>query len=176
MLDEMLQSSVKQSDEHAQMMLIGRRDIRSNNSWLHNSQRLVKGKNRCTAQISEEDAKLRKISNGDLLKVSTDYGAVTIECEVTADIMPGVISIPHGWGHDHEGTQLSIASKRPGVNVNVLISDQFVDKLTGTSVLNGMPVRVEVLKTPPRKAASRAAKPKAAAAKKTRARKAKVAS
>ncbi|WP_231871901.1 molybdopterin-dependent oxidoreductase, partial [Oleiphilus sp. HI0079] len=74
MLDEMLQSSVKQSDEHAQMMLIGRRDIRSNNSWLHNSQRLVKGKNRCTAQISEEDAKLRKISNGDLLKVSTDYG------------------------------------------------------------------------------------------------------
>ena len=176
LLDEMLGASAKHSDEHAQMVLIGRRDIRSNNSWLHNSQRLVKGKNRCTAQISEEDAKLRKISSGDMLKVSTDYGAVTIECEVTADIMAGVISIPHGWGHDHEGTQLSVASKRPGVNVNVLISDQFVDKLTGTSVLNGMPVRVEVLKTPPRKAASRAEKPKAAAAKKTSARKARVAS
>lgn len=167
MLDEMRESSQGKVDVHAQMTLIGRRDVRSNNSWLHNSQRLVKGKNRCTAQISKEDAEKRKISSGDMLKVSTDYGAVTIECEVTEDIMPGVISIPHGWGHDHEGTQLSIASKHPGVNMNVLISDQFVDKLTGTSVLNGMPVRVEVLKAPPRKAATQASKAKAKPRKKT---------
>jgi anaerobic selenocysteine-containing dehydrogenase len=176
MLDDMLESGRGKVDVHAQMTLIGRRDVRSNNSWLHNSQRLVKGKNRCTAQISEEDAEQRKISSGDMLKVSTDYGAVTIECEVTADIMPGVISIPHGWGHDHEGTQLSVASKHPGVNMNVLISDQFVDKLTGTSVLNGMPVRVEVLKAPPRKAATQASKAKAKPRKKAaNARKEKVA-
>jgi len=135
--------SVKHTDT---MLLIGRRDVRSNNSWLHNSQRLVKGKNRCTAQISEQDAKQRKIKHGDMLKVSTDYGAVTLPCEVGDNIMPGVISIPHGWGHGQEGTELSIANKRPGVNINALISDQLVDRLTGTSVLNGMPVRVEALK------------------------------
>ncbi|KZZ63161.1 MAG: molybdopterin-dependent oxidoreductase [Oleiphilaceae bacterium] len=127
------------------MLLIGRRDVRSNNSWMHNTPRLVKGKNRCTAQINTADAKRLKLKHGELVKVSSDYGAVTIPCEVTDDIMTGVMSIPHGWGHDHEGTRLSVASQKPGVNLNVLISDQFVDKLTGTSALNGMPVRVEAI-------------------------------
>ncbi|WP_304439336.1 molybdopterin dinucleotide binding domain-containing protein, partial [Oleiphilus sp. HI0125] len=121
------------------------RDVRSNNSWMHNTPRLVKGKNRCTAQINTADAKRLKLKHGELVKVSSDYGAVTIPCEVTDDIMTGVMSIPHGWGHDHEGTRLSVASQKPGVNLNVLISDQFVDKLTGTSALNGMPVRVEAI-------------------------------
>lgn len=164
--------AVLQGVDHSKcMLLIGRRDVRSNNSWMHNSQRLVKGKNRCTAQLNEQDAKRRKIKTGDMLKVSTDFGAVTLECEVTSDIMSGVISIPHGWGHDHEGTQLSVASKRAGVNVNSLLSDQFVDKLTGTSALNGMPVRVEVVKD--NKTATKARKP---AARKTSTRKAKAAS
>lgn len=149
-----------------QLLLIGRRDVRSNNSWMHNSQRLVKGKNRCLAQINPKDARSLKLKSGDLIKVSTDYGAVRIECELTEDIMQGVISIPHGWGHDHEGTQLSVASKRPGVNVNVLLSDQFVDKLTGTSALSGMPVNVELESRPKqssrRKASSTSPKKQAA--------------
>lgn len=144
------------------MLLIGRRDVRSNNSWLHNSHRLVKGKNRCTAQIHEQDAEKRKVKHGDLLKVSTDYGSVTLPCEVSDNIMPGVISIPHGWGHGQEGTALSIANKRPGVNVNSLLSDQFVDRLTGTSALNGMPVRVEAIKPTARSKKQVKAKTKAA--------------
>jgi anaerobic selenocysteine-containing dehydrogenase len=125
------------------LSMIGRRDVRSNNSWMHNSQRLVKGKNRCTMQIHPKDAASRNIVEGETVRVSSKLGSIQIPAEITEDIMLGVISIPHGWGHNHEDTQLSVASKRPGVNVNILIDDGFVDKLTGTSVLNGVPVDVE---------------------------------
>jgi len=133
-----------------ELLLIGRRHVRSNNSWLHNSHRLVKGKNRCTMMIHPEDATRLGLSNGELAKVTSRVGKVEIETEVTKDIMEGVISIPHGWGHRRKNTQLSIASKRPGVSVNDLTDDQFVDRLTGTSALNGVPVSVCKI-APPRK-------------------------
>jgi len=125
-----------------ELLLIGRRHVRSNNSWLHNSHRLVKGKNRCTMMIHPEDAVRLNLSNGEIAKVTSRVGKVEIETEVTKEIMEGVISIPHGWGHHRKNTQQSIASKRPGVSVNDLTDDQFVDRLTGTSALNGVPVSV----------------------------------
>lgn len=147
--------ALKSESSSGSLVLIGRRDVRSNNSWLHNSKRLIKGKNRCTMQIHPDDAKRKGLTDGEDVKVSTAFGSVVIPCEVCTDIMPGVVSIPHGWGHNQEGTKLSVASERPGVNVNALISDQNVDKLTGTSVLNGVAVNVERLakrQTPAKKA------------------------
>lgn len=128
--------------ENGQLLLIGRRHVRSNNSWLHNSRRLVKGKNRCTLMIHPDDAKQVQLKNGELAHVSSRVGQLEIEVELTEDIMPGVVSIPHGWGHQREGSMLSVASKRPGVSVNDLTDDRYVDKLSGTSVLNGVPVQV----------------------------------
>jgi len=140
------------SNQHAQndaehLSLIGRRHVRSNNSWLHNSHRLTKGKNRCTLMIHPNDAKNLKLKTGDLSRVTSRVGEIEIETEVTDAIMQGVISIPHGWGHNRKGTKLNIAAKRPGVSINDLTDDTFVDRLTGTSVLNGIPVLVNKVTT-----------------------------
>lgn len=125
-----------------ELRLIGRRDVRTNNSWLHNSQRLVKGKNRCTLMIHPDDAKTAKLNNGDTALVESRVGMLHIEVLISQDIMPGVISIPHGWGHKAKGMQLRVASQHPGVNINNLTDDMLVDRLTGTSALNGIPVKV----------------------------------
>jgi anaerobic selenocysteine-containing dehydrogenase len=126
----------------ADLLLIGRRHARSNNSWLHNSQRLVKGKPRCTLLIHPHDATRRGIADGALVTVSSRVGRVQVPAEVTADIEPGVVSLPHGWGHGRPGVRLAIASAHAGVSINDLVDDQRVDTLTGTAVLNGTPVEV----------------------------------
>lgn len=123
--------------------LIGRRHIRSNNSWLHNSHRLIKGPNRCTMMINPTDAERLGLSDGDIARVFNHVGSVKIETELTDDLMPGVISIPHGFGHGRKGVKLSIASQRPGVSVNDLTDPGFIDKLSGNAVLNGVPVEIE---------------------------------
>lgn len=126
--------------------LIGRRHIRSNNSWLHNSQRLVKGKNRCTALIHSDDAKRLNIADGDLITVSTYSGEIEIPAEVTDRIMPSVISIPHGWGHGKAGTKLAVANEHAGVSVNDITDDRAIDQLTGVAALSGQPVTVSKIK------------------------------
>ena len=138
-----------------ELLLIGRRHVRSNNSWLHNSHRLVKGKNRCTLMIHSEDAKRAKLANGDTALVQSRVGMLYIETQITDDIMQGVISIPHGWGHSMPGTQLQVASKQPGVNLNTLSDDQFVDRLTGTAAFNGIPVSVTKVKSPKEESAQK---------------------
>ncbi len=132
------------SAKPAEMTLIGRRDLRSNNSWMHNSERLIKGKNRCVALINPEDAAARSISEGQMITVQSRVGEIKLPAAVSAEMMKGVISIPHGWGHDLEGVQLDIASKSPGENFNELADDYLLDDLTGNAVLNGIPVVVEV--------------------------------
>ena len=124
------------------LSLIGRRHVRSNNSWMHNSLRLVKGKPRCTLLIHPEDATSRGIVDGGLVQVSSRVGRVEVTAEVTTDVRPGVVSLPHGWGHGRRGVRLSVASAHAGVSINDLIDDQHVDLLTGTAVLNGTPVEV----------------------------------
>lgn len=128
------------------LVLIGRRDLRSNNSWLHNSARLMKGKPRCTMLIHPNDADARNIKEGSLVTVSTHVGRIDIHAQISDEMMPGVVSIPHGWGHRGKNLQMSIAQQHPGVNVNELMDERAVDCLTGTSVLNGVPVTVNAVK------------------------------
>ncbi len=129
---------------HAQpLVLIGRRHIKTNNSWLHNSPRMVKGNNRCTMQLHPDDGVKYGIENGDEVKVKSRVGELTIEAEITDAIMPGVVSIPHGWGHNKKGIKLSVASQHPGVNTNILTDHMQVDELSGNAVLNGVPVELE---------------------------------
>ena len=129
------------------LLLIGRRHIRSNNSWLHNSRRLVKGKDRCTLMIHPKDATRIGLQAGDCAEVTGAAGQVVLPVEITEDLMPGVVSIPHGWGHQREGTRQSVASRHAGGSINDVLGDQEIDPLAGTSVLNGQPVRVKVWRT-----------------------------
>jgi anaerobic selenocysteine-containing dehydrogenase len=124
------------------LVLIGRRHVRSNNSWLHNSQRLVKGKPRCTLMLHPDDAAARGLHDGAMAVVTSRVGEVRVPVEITDDMQPGVVSLPHGWGHGREGVRLSIAAAHAGVSINDLIDDQRIDSLTGTAVLNGTPVDV----------------------------------
>lgn len=124
------------------LQLIGRRDPRTNNSWFHNSHRMVKGKDRCLALIHPQDAESRQLSNGDLAKVSSRVGSIRIPVAISDEMKPGVISIPHGWGHQLDGIRLSIAQQHAGVNTNILTDDCFLDSLSGNAALNGVPVSV----------------------------------
>ena len=138
-LDKLLHSEKVDKNEF-DLLLIGRRDPRTNNSWLHNSQRMVKGTNRCTALISQQDAQVRGVNDGDVVEVHSRVGKIQIIASITDDIMQGVISIPHGWGHDMKGTRLSIANANAGVNTNVLTDDYLLDDVSGNAVLNGIPI------------------------------------
>jgi anaerobic selenocysteine-containing dehydrogenase len=124
------------------MRLIGRRDLRSNNSWMHNVEVLVKGRPRCTLHVHPEDASRLGLVDGEPASVVSRAGAVTIPAQVTDAIRPGVVSIPHGWGHDLPGVELSVARRYAGVNSNLLADEELVDPVSGNAVLNGIPVEV----------------------------------
>ncbi|MEU3688872.1 molybdopterin oxidoreductase family protein [Streptomyces narbonensis] len=128
------------------LRLVGRRHLRSNNSWLHNTPALGGGSNRCTLQVHPEDAARLRLADGALARVTGEGGALDVPVEVTDGVRPGVVSLPHGWGHDRPGTRLAVASARPGVNVNQLLDGSRIDPLSGTAVLNGFPV--DVTRTP----------------------------
>jgi anaerobic selenocysteine-containing dehydrogenase len=130
-----------QDGANGQMVLIGRRQLRSNNSWMHNLPALVKGKDRCTIQIHPDDAARLGLGEGGNARVSSSVGELVAPVEVTEDIMPGVVSIPHGWGHDVPGVRLGVASEHAGVNSN-LLTPVDVDVPSGNAVLNGIPVEV----------------------------------
>ncbi len=119
------------------LRLIGRRHVRDNNSWLHNSYRLVKGKTRCTVLMSPHDAETHRVRDGELVRVSSRVGAIILPVEVSDTMMQGVVSIPHGYGHGREGVQLDIATANAGASINDLTDDQSVDRVTGNAALNG---------------------------------------
>ncbi len=131
----------EENKEHP-FLLVGRRNLRSNNSWMHNLQRMIKGPNSCTAMINPEDAESYNIKSGDQIRIKSRVNEVELEAEVTDEIMRGTISIPHGWGHDREGAQLNTASTKAGVSFNDLADDQLVDPLSGVSVINAIPVTI----------------------------------
>jgi len=124
------------------MVLVGRRELRSNNSWMHNLDLLVKGKERCTMHVHPDDAARIGLADGARASVRSRVGEVEVPVEVTDAIMPGVVSIPHGWGHDAPGARLTVAAAKPGVNSNALADDQQVEAVSGNAVLNGIPVEV----------------------------------
>ncbi len=126
----------------ADLMLIGRRDLRSNNSWMHNSHRLVKGKPRCTLLVHPADAAARGVAAGDEVTLSSRVGAIRVAIELSDTVMRGVVSLPHGWGHRGDGSAQRIAAQRPGVSINDVTDELAVDALTGCAVLSGVPVRI----------------------------------
>ncbi|MGW7133732.1 molybdopterin oxidoreductase family protein [Streptomyces bobili] len=127
------------------LVLVGRRHLRSNNSWMHNIPALTGGTNRCTVQVHPEDAERLGLRDGEPVRVKGAGGEVTAPAEVTDGVRRGVVSIPHGWGHDRPGTRLSHASTDPGVNVNQLLDGSLLDPLSGNAVLNGVPVELSPL-------------------------------
>jgi len=124
------------------LVLVGRRQLRSNNSWMHNLPALVKGKDRCTLHVHPSDAERLGLADGGRAAISSATGRIEAPVELTEDIMPGVVSIPHGWGHSAPGVRMSVASEHAGVNSNVLADDTQTDPLSGNAVLNGIPVEV----------------------------------
>ena len=128
-------------------MLVGRRTLRSNNSWMHNLDVLVKGRPTCTLHVHPDDARRFGLADGGTARVRSRVGALEIPVEVTDGIMPGVVSIPHGWGHDDPGSALTIAAAHAGANSNLLADETALDPLSGNSVLNGIPVSVEPVPT-----------------------------
>ena len=124
------------------MVLIGRRQLRSNNSWMHNLPALVKGKESCTLHIHPDDAERLGLADGETARISSVAGSLEVPVETTEDIMPGVVSIPHGWGHGAEGVRMGVASAHAGVNSNLLADESMVEPLSGNAVLNGIPVEV----------------------------------
>jgi anaerobic selenocysteine-containing dehydrogenase len=127
---------------NGEVVLIGRRQLRSNNSWMHNLPKLVSGPERCTLHVHPDTAAAHGLADGATAKVRSRAGEVEVLVEVTDAIMPGVVSIPHGWGHDTDGAELSVAREHAGVNSNILADEELVEPLTGNAVLNGIPVEL----------------------------------
>jgi anaerobic selenocysteine-containing dehydrogenase len=124
------------------LLLIARRTLRSNNSWMHNAERLVRGRERCTLLMHPDDAAARGLAGGERVAVTSRTGGIEAPLELSDAMMPGVVSLPHGWGHDRPGTRLGVAQAHAGVSFNDVADDTAIDRLCGTSVLNGVPVRV----------------------------------
>jgi anaerobic selenocysteine-containing dehydrogenase len=124
------------------LMLIGRRQLRSNNSWMHNAPRLMRGADRCTLMLHPVDAESRGIATGDRVEVRSRVGAISVPAEITDAVMPGVVSLPHGFGHSRPGARLSLAETKPGASLNDLTDHERLDTLTGNAALNGVPVEV----------------------------------
>jgi len=129
----------------APLRLIGRRHLRSANSWLHNLARLQAGKPRCTLLIHPDDAAARQIHDGQRVQVRSRIGAIEVPAVLSRELMPGVVSLPHGWGHHREGTSLAVAGKAPGASFNDISDEKLIDQLSGCSDLNGVLVEVRGL-------------------------------
>jgi len=127
---------------NGELVLIGRRHLRSNNSWMHNLGTLVKGRERCTLQVNPADAARIGIGDGGDARLRSRTGTLVAPVELTEEVAPGVVSLPHGWGHDLPGVLMAVASGHAGVNSNLLADDERFDALSGNAVLNGIPVKV----------------------------------
>jgi anaerobic selenocysteine-containing dehydrogenase len=143
LLDDLRRAAADLDRPADDMVIVGRRQVRSNNSWMHNLPLLAKGPERCTALLHPADARRLGLADGAIARISGGNGrAVEARVEVSDQMMPGVISLPHGWGHDLPDTRLGVASERPGANLNVVLDERMWDPLSGNAVLGGVPVTV----------------------------------
>ena len=124
------------------LVLVSRRHLRSKNSWLHNVPALVSGKDRCTLLVHPDDAKAHGLEDGGLARISSPSGSLRVPVEISEEMMPGVVCLPHGWGHDKPGARLSVASQHAGVCNNVIAPGEFIDVISGNAALNGIPVEL----------------------------------
>jgi len=127
------------------LVIIGRRDVRSNNSWMHNLPTLAKGPFRCTAMVHPMDAERLKLEDGALAHIASGPRSIQAQVQISAEMMPGVVSLPHGWGHDLPGARLKLAALRPGANLNALLDEQLRDPLSGNAVLGGVAITMQAV-------------------------------
>ncbi|UDY34492.1 molybdopterin-dependent oxidoreductase [Dermatobacter hominis] len=141
-LDDLARLQARMAEPRPDLVLIGRRHVRSNNSWMHNLPALMKGRDRSTLLVHPDDAAARDIEDGGKVRVTTEAGSVVAIAELSDELVRGVVSLPHGFGHDLPGTRGSVAAERPGVNTNVLIPGTAVDVPSGNAAVNGVPVEI----------------------------------
>ena len=134
-----------EADGGFDLLLIGRRQLRSNNSWMHNYPRLMKGRDRCTLLLHPADAAARGIADGARVRLGSSAGSVEVAAELSDEVMPGVVSLPHGFGHARPGVRLGVAAAHPGASANDVTDELRLDALGGNAALNGVPVRVEAV-------------------------------
>ncbi len=137
-----LRKRLAEAPRRTGLVLIGRRQLRSNNSWCHNTPRLMRGKPRCTLLIHPEDAAPRGVRDGDMVVLASHAGRIEVSAQVSEEIMRGVVSLPHGWGHQRDGVRLGVARSVAGASANDVTSEEFIDVLTGTAALSGVAVEV----------------------------------
>ena len=141
-LADLARFAAVEAPQAGELLLIGRRHVRSNNSWMHNYHRLVKGKPRHQLLMHPDDLSSRGLSDGQWVRVSSRVGEVEVQVVGSLEMMPGVVSLPHGWGHARPGVQMEIAGNQPGVSANDLTDERQLDRLSGNAALNGVPVQV----------------------------------
>jgi anaerobic selenocysteine-containing dehydrogenase len=125
-----------------ELLLIGRRELRTNNSWMHNVPAMIAGKERCVLLVHPDDAGRAGVAHGDVAVLESRVHTGTLRVHVSDEMRPGVVSLPHGWGHAASAGWQSVASSRPGVSANDWTDDQEVESIVGQSILNGVPVRL----------------------------------
>ncbi|MEV0283854.1 molybdopterin-dependent oxidoreductase [Kribbella sp. NPDC050820] len=141
-LDDLPRLEALATGNDGELLLIGRRHLRNNNSWMHNSARLVKGKPRHQLLMNPDDLAKRDLADGQLVNVSSAAGTVAVEVAASNDMMPGVVSLPHGFGHGRPGVQLSVANQVAGPSINDVTDTELTDTVAGTAAVNGVPVTV----------------------------------
>lgn len=141
-LPRLASSFAAHSQDGEQLVLIGRRHLKTVNSWMHNVNVLIKGRTDCTLQVHPDDARRLGLTNGGSARVESRVGSVSAPVEVTNEVMAGVVCLPHGWGYNEAGIEMQVAKTKPGVNSNVLTDDASLDALSGNCALNGIPVTV----------------------------------
>ena len=140
LLDDLARVTADLQAPVPELVIIGRRQLRSNNSWMHNLPVLAKGAYRCTALVHPADASRLGLADGGTARVNNGARQIEVQVELSDEMMPGVVSLPHGWGHNLPGTQMNVAAERPGVNLNALLDENLRDPLSGNAVLSGIPI------------------------------------
>jgi len=142
LLDDLPRLAARLKRPAEPLVLVSRRHLRSNNTWMHNVPALMKGRDRCTLLIHPDDAAHCGIADNDVVTVKSEAGEIKVPVEITDAIKPGVVSMPHGWGHGKPGTRMSVANNSPGANTNALSPPTFLDEPSGNGALNGIPVTI----------------------------------
>jgi anaerobic selenocysteine-containing dehydrogenase len=142
LLDDLSRLAARMERPAEPLVLVSRRHLRSNNTWMHNVPALMKGRDRCTLLIHPDDAARCGVTDDDVVTVKSAAGEIKVPVEITSAIKPGVVSMPHGWGHGKSGTRMSVANNSPGANTNALSPPTFIDEPSGNGALNGIPVTI----------------------------------
>lgn len=143
LLEDLARAAADLASPTPALVIVGRRQLRSNNSWMHNLPVLAKGAYRCTALVHPDDARWLGLADGGMAQIRNGARRIEVQVEVSTEMMPGVVSLPHGWGHNLPGAQLNVAAERPGANLNALLDENLRDPLSGNAVLSGVAIEME---------------------------------